>query len=60
MNNDVTQQKRELRALTETMIEIAIRGTQKSDNEPLILMYCLILDCAHRIRQTMAENFLEH
>ena len=59
MENDIEGQKRELTELTETMIDVAIKGSQKSDHESLILIYGLILDCAHRIQQTMAKNFIE-
>ena len=59
MKNDLACQKKELKELTDTMIAIAIKGTQESDNEPLILIYGLILDCAHRIRQTMGKDFLD-
>ena len=59
MKNDFAYQKKELKELTDTMIAIAIKGTQESENEPLILVYGLILDCAHRIRQTIGKDFLE-
>ena len=59
MNKDLTYQKKELKDLTDTMIAIAIKGTQESENEPLILVYGLILDCAHRIQKTIANNFME-
>ena len=59
MRNDIDSQKRELTELTKTMIEVAIKGSQKSDNEPLNLIYGLILDCAYRIKQTMSKDLWE-
>ena len=53
MKNDTTIRTREIREMTDEMIEIATKGSQKSECEPLILIYGLILDCAHKIRQTM-------
>jgi len=60
MVTDFTHQTRELRALTESMIDIAIKGSQRSDSEPLIMIYGLILDCAYRIRQTMNQDDREN
>lgn len=60
MRNDIDSHKRELTELTKTMIEVAIKGSQKSDNEPLILIYGLILDCAYRIKKTMSKDLWEN
>ncbi len=53
MKSDLIDQTVEIRKLTDTMIDIATQGVQKSDNQDLILVYGLMLDCAYRIRQTI-------
>ena len=60
MLKDSSHQAKEIRALAETMIDIAVKGSQKPDSEPFIMIYGLILDCAHRIRQTMNQDDREN
>lgn len=55
MNNDFIHQTKQINDLTDSMIKMAIEGTGRSDSTSLLLLYSVILDCAHKIKRTM-EN----
>ena len=56
MKKNLTHQEREIRALIETMIEIATKGRTESNSEPFFLIYCEVLDCAHKIQQELDDS----
>lgn len=55
MKNDFIHQTKQISDLTDSMIEMALEGTGRSDSKSLLLLYSVILDCAHKIKRTM-EN----
>ena len=56
---DFNYQTKTIRELTETMIDIAIKGSKRSDSEYLLILYGVILDCAHKINRTMDNNTVQ-
>ena len=54
--NNLSNQEKEIRALIATMIEIATKGRTNSVSEPFFLIYCEVLDCAHKIQQELDDS----